>query len=53
LRDHTNRIYGVAAAMYRRLNSEDGGERSERGLLKGTPETQLPIGRPEVIHGVT
>ena len=42
MRDHTNRIYGVAATMYRReqgpwwfgqkLDSEDGGERSRRGF---------------------
>ena len=42
LRDHTNRVCGVAATVYRReqgpwcfgrkLDSEDGGERSERGF---------------------
>jgi hypothetical protein len=55
MRDHTNRVYGVAAAMYRReqvprsfsrkLDSEDGGKRSERGLPEGTPGTQLPVGK--------
>jgi len=47
LRDHTNRTCGVAAIVYqreqgqrhcgRKLDSEDGGERSGRG----TPETHL------------
>ena len=51
LRDHTNHVCGVAATMYRReqglrhfdqkFNSEDGGERSRRGLPEGTPETHL------------
>ena len=51
LRDHTNRIYGVAATVYRReqgprhfgkkLDSEDGGEQSGRG----TPETHLCVGK--------
>ena len=51
LRDHTNRVCGVAATVYRReqgprcfgrkLDSEDGGERLERGFamsgLTGDP----------------
>ena len=55
LRDHTNRICGVAATMYRReqglrrfgqkLDSEDDGERSERGLPEGTLETHLRVGK--------
>ena len=55
LRDHTNRVCGVAATVYRReqdprrfgrkLDSEDGGERSRRGLLKGTSETRLRMGK--------
>ena len=55
LRDHTNRVCGVAATMYRReqgprrfarkLDSEDGGERSGRGLLEGTPNTHLHVGK--------
>ena len=62
LRDRTNRICGVAATVYRReqgprwfgqkLGSEDGGERFERGLLEGTPETHLGVGRLGAIHGV-
>ena len=63
LRDHTNHICGVAATVYRReqgprrfgrkLNSEDGGERSGRGLSEGTPETTCAWGRPRAIHRVT
>ena len=55
LRDHTNRVYGVVATMYRReqgprrfsrnLDSEDGGERSGRGLSEGTPETHFLMGK--------
>ena len=55
LRDHTNHICGVAATVYqrkqgprcfgRKLDSEDGGERSERGLPKGTLETHLHVGK--------
>ena len=51
LRDHTNRVCGVAATVYRReqgprrfgrkLDSEDGGERSGRGTL----ETHLHMGK--------
>jgi hypothetical protein len=55
LQDHTNRVCGVGATVYRReqglwwfgrkLDSEDGGERSRRGLPKGTLETHLPMGK--------
>ena len=55
LRDHTNHVYGVAVTVYRReqgprrfgrkLDSEDGGERSMRGLPEGTPETHLRVGK--------
>ena len=55
LRDHTNRVCSVASTVYRReqgprrfgwkLDSEDGGERSGRGLPKGTPETHLHVGK--------
>ena len=55
LRDHTNCICGVAATVYRReqgprrfswkLDSENGGERSRRGLPKDTPETHLCVGK--------
>ena len=55
LRDHTNHVCGVAATVYRReqglrrfsqkLDCEDGGERSGRGLPKGTPETHLRVGK--------
>ena len=55
MRDHTNHVCGVAATVYRReqgprrfgrkLDSEDGGERSERGLPEGTPETHLRVGK--------
>ena len=51
LRDHTNRVCGVAATVYQReqvprrfgwmLDSEDGGEWSGRGLPEGTPKTHL------------
>ena len=55
LREHTNRVCGVAATVYqreqgsrrfgRKLDSEDSGERSGIGLLKGTPETHLCVGK--------
>ena len=55
LRDHDNRACGVAVTVYRReqglrrfgrkLDSEDGGERSGRGLLEGTPKTHLRVGK--------
>ena len=55
LRDHTNRVCGVDATVYRReqglrwfgrkLDSEDDRERSGRGLSEGTPETHLRVGK--------
>ena len=55
LRDHTNRVCGVAATVYQReqglwqfgqkLDCEDGEERSRRGLPKGTLETHLCVGK--------
>ena len=55
LRDHTNRACCVATIVYhreqglrqfsRKLDSEDGRERSGRGLLEGTPETHLHVGK--------
>jgi hypothetical protein len=55
LRNHTNRACGVATTVYRReqgprhfdrkLDSEDGGERSGRGLPEGTLETYLHMGK--------
>ena len=55
LRDHTNRVCGVAATVYRReqgprrfgrkLDSEDGGEQSGRGLPEGTSKTHLRMGK--------
>ena len=63
LRDHTNRIFGVVATVYRReqgprrfgwkVDSEHGGEQSGRGLPEGTPETHLHVGKALAIHGVT
>ena len=62
MRDYTNRVSGVAAIVHQReqdpwwfdqkLDSEDGGERSERDLLEGTSETHLRVGRAWAIHGV-
>jgi hypothetical protein len=55
LRDHANCVCGLAATVYqreqglwrfsRKLDSEDGGERSRRGLSEGTPETHLRMGK--------
>jgi hypothetical protein len=63
LRDHTNHFCGVAATVYRReqglqwfdrkLDSEDGGEQSGRGLPKGTSKTHLRVGKAGNIHRVT
>jgi hypothetical protein len=57
LRDHINRVCGVAATVYRReqglqrfgqkLDSEDGWKRSGRGLPEGTPETHLLVGKAQ------
>ena len=51
MRDHTNRVCGMAATVYRReqspqhfdrkLDIKDDEERSRRDLLEGTPETHL------------
>ena len=53
LQDHTNHVCGVAATVYRReqgprrfgrkLDSEDSGEKSGRGLSEDTPETHLCV----------
>jgi hypothetical protein len=55
LRDHINCVCGVAATVYRKeqgpqrfgrkLDSEDGGERSGRSLPEGTPEIHLRMGK--------
>ena len=55
MRDHTNHVCGVADTVYPRehgpwhfgwkLDSEDVGERSRRGLLEGTSETHLRVGK--------
>jgi hypothetical protein len=57
LQDHTNHACGVAATVYlreqglrqfgRKLDSEDGGERSGRGLPEGTTETHLRVGKDQ------
>ena len=59
LRDHTNRVCGVAATVYwreqgprrfdRKLDSEDGGEH----LGEASQRPTCVWGRPEAIHGVT
>ena len=63
LRDHTNRICGVAATMYRReqgprhfgrkLDSEDGREHLGEAYRKARRRPICAWGRPEAIHGVT
>ena len=63
LRDHTNRICGVAATVYRReqgpqrfgqkLDSEDGGEHLGEACRKARRRPTYMWGRPEAIHGVT
>ena len=63
LRDHTNRICGVAATVYRReqgpwrfgrkLDSEDGGEHPGEACWKARRRPTSVWGRPEAIHGVT
>ena len=55
LRDHTNRVCGVAATVYRReqslrrfsrkLDSEDSREHPGQGLLEGMSETHLRVGK--------
>ena len=63
LRDHTNRVCGVAATVYRReqgprrfgrkLDSEDGGEHPREACRKARQRPTCVWGRPEAIHGVT
>ena len=63
LRDHTNRVCGVAATVYRReqgswrfgrkLDSEDGGEHPTEACRKACRRPTCVWGRPETIHGVT
>ena len=63
LRDHTNRVRGVAATMYRReegprcfgqkLDSEDGGEHPGEAYRKARQRPTCVWGRPEAIHGFT
>ena len=63
LRDHTNRVCGVGATMYRReqgprhfgrkLDSEDGGEHPGEACRKARRRPTCVWGRPEAIHGVT
>ena len=63
LRDHTNRVCGVAATVYqreqgpqqfgRKLDSEDGGEHPEEACRKARQRPTCAWGRPEAIHGVT
>ena len=62
LRDHTNRVCGVAATMYRRkqgprrfgqnLDSQDGGEHPGEACRKARRRPSCTWGRPEAIHGV-
>ena len=62
LRDHTNRVCGVAATVYRmeqsprcfgrKLDSEDGGEHPEEACRKARRRSTCAWGRPEAIHGV-
>ena len=63
LQDHTNRVCGVAATVYRReqcprrfgrkLDSEDGGEHPGEACRKACRRPTCAWGRPEAIHGVT
>ena len=63
LRDHTNRVCGVTATVYRReqgprrfsqkLDSEDGGEHPGEACRKTRQRPTCAWGRPEAIHGVT
>ena len=62
LRDHTNRVCGVAATMYRKeqgprrfgrkLDSEDGGEHPGEACWKARQRPTCMWGRPEAIHRV-
>ena len=63
LRDHTNRVCGVATTVYRReqgswrfgrkLDSEDGGEHPGEACWKARRRPTCVWGRPGAIHGVT
>ena len=63
LRDHTNRVCGVAATMYQReqgprrfdqkLNGEDGGKHPGEDCRKARWRPTCAWGRPKAIHGVT
>ena len=63
LRDHTNRVCGVATTMYRReqgprqfgrkVDSEDGGSGLGKACRKAHQRPTCAWGRPEAIHGVT
>ena len=63
LRDHTNRVCGVAATVYRReqgprrfgrkLNSKNGREHPGEACRKARQRSTCVWGRPEAIHGVT
>ena len=63
LRDHTNRVCGVAATVYMReqgprhfgwkLDSEDGGENVEEACRKARRRPTCVWGRLEAIHRVT
>ena len=63
LRDHTNRVCGVIATMYRReqgprhfsqkLDSEHGGEHPGEACQKTRRRPTCAWGRPEAIHGIT
>ena len=62
LRDHINRVCGVAATVYRReqglrcfgqkLDSEDGGEHPGEACRKARRRPTCAWERPEAIHGV-
>ena len=63
LQDHTNRVCGVAATVYRRkqgprrfgrkLDSEDSGEHPGEAVRKARRRPTCSWRRPEAIHGVT
>ena len=62
LRDHTNRVFGVAATVYqreqgprrfsRKLDSEDGGEHPGEACRKAHRRPTCAWGRSGAIHGV-
>ena len=63
LRDHTNRVYGMAATVYqreqgprrfsRKLDSEDDGEHPGEACWQARRRPTCVWGRPKAIHGVT